>query len=174
MPEKTLAWHFLRADKRLGYGDGRKVRKGGVYSAEGPLELCKNGMHASVNPLDALRYAPGAIICRVEMRGEIVHGDDKLCARERKVLWMADATRTLHEFAIWCAERALKRAKVADERCWNALKVKRLWLDGKATGRELDAARDALWDAAWDALWDAEHKTQTRKLAKMLEGLSNA
>ena len=58
--------------------------------------------------------------------------------------------RTLHEFAIWCAETALTRAKVTDERSWNALKVKRLWLDGKATDEELAAARDAAMYTAWD------------------------
>ena len=37
--------------------------------------------------------------------------------------------RILHEFALWCAETALTKAEVTDERSWNALKVKRLWLD---------------------------------------------
>ena len=185
----VLAWHFLPDDGCLRFGKREKVRVGRAYKADGPLELCSNGMHASTSILDALFYAPGAIVCRVEMRGEIIEGDDKLCARERKVLWKVDATRTLHEFAIWCAKRALKRAKVTDKRCWDALKVKQRWLDGKATGAELDAAsaaaRAAAWAAAWDAAraaawaaaWDAaraaawadERKVQERKLVRMLE-----
>jgi hypothetical protein len=174
----TKAWHFVQNDRTLRYS-GEKIRKGGVYRAEGPLELCHNGMHASVNPLDALRYAPGSIICRVEMRGEIIKGDDKLVARERKILWWADADRTLHEFAIWCAERALKAANVTDDRCWNALKVKRRWLDGGATDAELDtawaAARAAAWAAARAAAWaaarDAEREAQSRELTRMLNAL---
>jgi hypothetical protein len=75
--------------------------------------------------------------------------------------------RILHEFAIWCAEIALTKDNVTDERSWNALKVKRLWLDGKATDKELDAASDAAkyaainaaryatWAVAWAAAWTA-------------------
>jgi hypothetical protein len=59
--------------------------------------------------------------------------------------------RTLHEFAIWCAEDALKRVGNPDPRSLNALEVKRRWLDGKATDEELAAAWDAAWDAAGDA-----------------------
>lgn len=59
-------------------------------------------------------------------------------------------TRTLHEFALWCAEEALAKAEVGDERCWNALKVKRLWLEGAATDNELAAARDAARAATRD------------------------
>lgn len=170
MPNQ-LAWHFLPNNGCLRFGKREKVRAGRVYRADGPLVLCENGMHASVDPLDALSYAPGAIICRVEMRGETVIGGDKLCSRERKVLWKADATRTLHEFAIWCATRALKRAQVTDKRCWNALRVRRLWLDGRATDDELLAARDAAGAAEGLAAWAAERKAQSRKLAKMLEAL---
>jgi hypothetical protein len=77
----------------------------------------------------------------------------------------------LHEFACRCAERVLKKAKVTDERSWNAIKTKRAWLKGEATDEELRAARAAAaaraaraaaWDAAaaaaaaaWDAAWDA-------------------
>ena len=56
----------------------------------------------------------------------------------------------LHEFACRCAERALKKAKVTDERSWNAIKVKRAWLKGEATDEELAAARAAA-AAAWAA-----------------------
>jgi len=76
---------------------------------------------------------------------------------------MADATRVLHEFACWCAENALKQAKVTDECYWNAIKTKRAWLDGKATDMELDAAR-AAWAAAWAAVRDAQNEELERRL----------
>ena len=77
---------------------------------------------------------------------------------------MIDGTKILNEFACRCAEDALKKANVTDERCWNAIKVKRDWLKGKATDNELaaaqasarDAARDAARAAARDAAWAAE------------------
>lgn len=88
--------------------------------------------------------------------------------------------RTLHEFALWCAETALNKAKVTDGRSWNALKVKRLWLDGKATDEELAAASDSAYEAAkafagapalvaaWDAASAAARDEQLAKLKEML------
>lgn len=55
--------------------------------------------------------------------------------------------RVIHLFACDCAERALSRLEKPDERSVNAIKVKRLWLDGKATDDELYAARVADYDA---------------------------
>ena len=84
----------------------------------------------------------------------------------------------LHEFACRCAERALSRIENPDPRSLRAIEVKRAWLRGKATDKELaaaraaaGAARHAAWaaaegaawaaawtaaeDAAWDAAWEA-------------------
>lgn len=72
----------------------------------------------------------------------------------------------LYEFALLCAKHALITAKVMDERCWNAIKVKRAWMCGEASDGELVAARaaargaaldaaDAAWTAAWSAEWSA-------------------
>lgn len=55
--------------------------------------------------------------------------------------------RILHEFACWCAEDALSHVENADERSWNAIKVKRAWLRGEAS----DAERYAAWSVAWSA-----------------------
>lgn len=49
--------------------------------------------------------------------------------------------RILHEFAIWCAETALTKANITNKVCWNALRIKRLWLDDKATDEELSIAK---------------------------------
>ena len=174
MTEHILAWYFLKEDRKLRYAPYTPVEPGQVLRVEGPLELCRRGLHASIRPLDALRYAPGSIVCRVEMGGDIIHGDDKLCASERKTLWVADATRTLHEFACWCAERALLRERDAgrepDPRSWDAVEAKRAWLRGEIDDKALAAAAYAAWataaaaraavyaaaaavDAAVDAAW---------------------
>ena len=99
--ENILAWHFAREDRKL--RDGNSVAAGYVYTVDPPLELCSWGLHASIDPLDALTYAPGPIVSRVECRGEILHGDDKLACTEREHLWVANATAVLREFARWCA-----------------------------------------------------------------------
>ena len=146
-PKKILAWHWAKADLKTQHSN-EPIAKGKTLKATGPLQLCENGMHASLNPMDALQYAPGPMLCRVELSGEIIQGEDKLCASSRKVLWIANADHMLQEFACLCAERALKADKVDDPRSWRAIEVKRLWLAGKATDAELAAARGAALDAA--------------------------
>ena len=158
-----LGWHFLAEDRKLRYGDGRVVRDGRTYTAKGPLVMCQNGVHASKKVLDALTYAPGPIVCRVELSGKILHETDKSVARTRRVLWLLDATNILHEFACRCAEDVLRLAKNPDPRSVAAIEAKRSWMAGKISSGELVAARDAAWDAArgaawgaaWDAAWDA-------------------
>ena len=150
-----LAWHFLPADRRLRFGDRTLVEPGQTLTVEPPLELCTRGLHASVRPIDALFYAPGPILCRVSLSGEIIEDGDKVCAEHRTVLWMADATRTLHLFACDEAERVLRVAGVDDPRCTAAIATKRRWLDGEATDEELDAARAAAREAAREAAWEA-------------------
>ena len=146
-----LAWHFLSEDKRLGYDDGRVVEVGVPLECEGDLALCKNGMHGSVRLIDALSYASGPIVCRVEIEGDVIEGDDKLCGRRRAVLWMLDATCILHEFACQCAEDALALVAEPDPRGVAAIDAKRAWLRGEITDEELDAAWAAARDAAWNA-----------------------
>lgn len=70
-------------------------------------------MHASRRVLDALSFAPGPIVSRVRLTGEIFEGEDKAVATERTVLWMYDATDILFGFACWVAENAL----LAERRC---------------------------------------------------------
>ena len=74
-----------------------------------------------------------------------VDAEDKLWAVLREEL--IDA-RILHEFACWCAEDALSHVENADERSWNAIKVKRAWLRGEANDAELAVAGSAAWAAA--------------------------
>ena len=154
MSETTtmLGWHWLAEDRRLRYGTHEIVEVGGVYRAEGPLVMCRNGVHASRRALDALQYARGPIICRVELRGEILHDTDKSVARERRVLWLADATTMLHQFAVTVASDALHlveaSGKTVDPRLWKALEVKGQWLRGLATDEQLAAARAAAGAAA--------------------------
>jgi len=154
-----------------------KVFAGQMLRVEPPVKMCQHGLHASKKAIDALSYAPGATVCRVELSGEVLEDTAKVCAAERTVVWMADATRVLHEFACWCAEEALKRAKVTDERCWNAIKKKRAWLDGNATDEELAAAQAAAGaatrTAARAAAWAAT-ATATRAAARAVAWAARA
>jgi hypothetical protein len=141
---------------KLPNGDGRRVVMGETVTVDGPIELCRRGLHASRNPLDALSYRDSPIFVRVELSGEIQEANDKLCATSRKHLWAVDATKILHIFACRCAEQAMTDCALTDERSWNAVRVKRAWIDGKATDADLAAASAAASAAAWAAASAAE------------------
>jgi len=163
--EPVLAWHFLLEGGVT--RDGQTVTVGSRLHVDPPLVLCERGLHASHRIIDALRYAPGPVVCRVRMSGEIVDGLDKLVATDREVVAMTDATNVLHEFACVVAEEALRKAGATDERLWNAIATKRRWLARDATYTELSAALEAAntdWGAAkaasaaaretaWEAAW---------------------
>ena len=62
-------------------------------------------------------------------------------------------SRTLRLFACDCAERALERERKAGREphadSWKAIEVARRFADGKATTKELEAARSAAYAAAY-------------------------
>ena len=139
MSKDVLAWHFVGDTLR----DGRPIPADGVtLKHKGKLELCASGLHASERLIDALQYAPGPILCRVQMGGTIKKESDKLVARQRTIIWRVNSTDVLRKFARQCA---LDVAHL-----WNMPPVVRQYLE---TGDE--RLRDAAWDAAWAAAWDA-------------------
>jgi hypothetical protein len=133
MSKDVLAWHFVGDALR----DGRPIPADGVtLKHKGKLELCASGLHASERLIDALQYAPGPILCRVQMGGTIKKESDKLVARQRTILWRIDLTDVLRKFARQCA---LDVAHL-----WNMPFVVRQYLE---TGDK--SIRAAAWDAAW-------------------------
>lgn len=87
----VLAWHFVREDRALNYGDERRVEVGKTLSYEGtmPPRCCSFGMHASKKISHAANFCVGPWMCRVRITGEIDTRKDKLAGRNREVLWMA-------------------------------------------------------------------------------------
>ena len=86
------AWHFVGDTLR----NGDPIPKDGEKLLfPGTLVLGKQGLHASLKPFDALQFAPGNVLCLVEMGGTIIHGDDKLVATERTILCRIDAEEML-------------------------------------------------------------------------------
>jgi len=139
------AYHFLQEGMMTAFGDEPPWSKGEPRTWEGKVVLCVAGYHSSPTWLDALEYAPGPMACIVDVSKPVEKDDDKQVSKTRTLVDYRDATRTLHQFACDCAEHALKTNGVTDERIWNAPKTKRLWLDGKATDKELDDARGEVW-----------------------------
>ena len=160
--QKTLiAYHFTSDTLR----DGSPIPKRGVWlKHKGPVVPCQSGLHASVHPFDALRYAPGGKLHLVELRGEIQkHGDDKVVARERKILKSVNAEKLLREFARWNALQVLNSwpnppdvvveyLKTGDEKL-RAAAESAAWSAAESAARS--AAESAAWSAAESAAWSA-------------------
>src|SRR5271169_386540 len=146
--KKVLAWHFTDGMKLR---DGQPLKVGKVYKHTGPLVMCKTGYHASVDILDALRYAPGLTVSRVECSGERETQYDKMVCRERKVLWTVNAKKIIIRWFIRVATDAVKTAKkVYTDKAWKEWAD--LWISGKdrtyaaakAAAKAVNAAANAV------------------------------
>ena len=152
--EYITGYHFTGPTLR----NGDAIPPLGVWiTCSGPIKPCENGLHASEHPFDALNYAPGNLLHRVELRGDLVSNGnpvDKWAGRERRITASINAAPLLREFVRWCARSVLH--------LWTAPDVVRRYLETgdeslRAAARDVarDSARDSTWDAAWDSVWDA-------------------
>ncbi len=177
------AYHFTSDTLR----GGRPIPPIGKWlEHEGEIIPCERGLHASERPLDALRYAPGCWLHRVELEDDIqTHGCpvDKHVGRRRKILATIDATKLLQEFARWCALQVID--------LWDAPDVMRRYLEtgdeslrdaardavnaaNAASGAASGAARGAAWDAARNAAYAARDAARVRQQEKLLEMVEQA
>ena len=170
MSAPVMAWHFVGPTLRNGDpvpADGEALRH------DGPVSICVSGLHASRRPIDALRYAPGSTICRVECRDVVEEQDDKLVCRERVILWRVEGDGLLRDFARSCALDVVH--------LWDAPDVVLRYLrtgDESLRDAAWVAARDAAWvaagPAAWVAAWVAAGDAQNRRLMSMVSARRGA
>ena len=160
------------------------------------LKPCRSGYHVC-EPRDLLEWI-GPAIFEVEVRGKTIRAENKTVVQQARLIRRCNGwnDRTTRLFAIDCAQRALNREKRAgrtpDKRSYEALRVARLYANGKATADDLaaaardaaraaaawdaagaaarDAAGAAAWDAAWDAARDAERHWQRKRLMEYVAG----
>ena len=157
----TLAWHFT-ADNTL--RDGRALPPiGETLRHDGPVVPCESGLHASERLIDALKYAPGLHLHRVDLGGQIVpHGIpvDKLCASERTILWSlpeAVVRPIIVEWARVVAMRAVNETLPATLRAAaetttdDVCAILHSLADRCEAAQDLTAAMAAAMDAARDA-----------------------
>ena len=153
-------YYFSNKEKRLAYGDNRKIKLGTTHKVKGEPILCEHGLHASKRIIDALDYAPDSVLWIVELGGKVVHDDDKSVATERTYVGGGiDVTDTLRKFARMCA-----------------LDVVHLWdcppivLEGLKTGNEEIRQEARAWASAW--AWASARASawakQNRRLAQMV------
>ena len=170
------AWHFVGDTLR----DGRPVPADGITRRhDGPLLMCRSGLHASLHPWDALKYAPGSTLCLVEAGGETEHEPDKLVCMERTIIARMGAEPLLRYFArqqalsvvhLWNAPQEVLDYLMGDDDARDATRdAARGCREGRAfdaaRAAALGAARDAAWAAAWDAAWAAV-RAATRDAAR--------
>ena len=157
MSEPAMLFKVLSADGRSCHGGDLQwplptQRSDGTWAPGEPVKVagkvvpCKNGIHLAT-ARQVLTDWMGERIWVAQWRGELVDADNKWVAREVRLLhptawddWIA------RHFACDCAERVLHLT--ADPRTADAIRIARLFAEGKATVEQRDAAAEA---AAWVA-----------------------
>jgi hypothetical protein len=151
----VYAWHFSTGTLRFQYAD-TPVEAGLILKTDEDPVPERSGFHASILPLDALRFfavRPNdrIIISRVKLSGKMVQTENTLVAQQREHLWTADAEAALEDFAqsyVYQALDWLKAENVAiPDVITEAMQSRRRWFAKEISQRELYAAADAL--AAW-------------------------
>lgn len=174
-----LYWWFSRADKTLGYGDGRLAELGKVHRIRGKVVLCERGLHASPRAIDALKYARGSVAWKVRLGKGLVVGDDKAAALSREyVAGGVDVSEGLklaaRQFAlrvahIWSPPQIVLDYLNTGDAALAAVKVA---LAADAASYAARAAADAACaaaDAAYAARAATEHSAQNDILTQILE-----
>ncbi len=147
MPKQIKGWWFS-SGYELPNGDGRKVEIGITHEVKPPIELCQKGLHLSIRPIDALKYAPGNVIWKVLGHGVIITDDDKaVCTKRTYIDGGIDVSETLFLFARKCA-----------------LDVIHLWDAPDVVVKYLKSGDKNIRDAARDAA----NKKQNNRLIQML------
>ena len=128
------AWHFVGDKLR----DGRDIPDDGEWLIhEGEVRICRTGLHASENIIDALRYAPGFTVCHVECDDVREEENDKFVCTKRRILWRLDAKGIISAWSRRVASDVLH--------LWDAPDVVKRFLE---TGENARAAANAARAAA--------------------------
>lgn len=185
---KILAWHFFREDCRLNFGDGRKVEAGITHKIEWPWtdkngkrwgspSVCNAGLHGSKRIVDALKYAPGPVVWRVELSGEMDIAGYQIASSEQTYLWGYDASGVLRSFSrrcdldvihLWDAPDVVVRyLKTGDESIIRDVALLTAeWPVAWALAKY--ATRDATLEKARTEAWTAEWAKQNNRLTQMV------
>ena len=164
MNKAILAYHFTDGWQLR---DGQPLVVGSEYVFDGEPVMCECGYHASRHVFDALKYAPGSILSRVECREITDEWGDKIVCKRRTVIQTIDATDLLLRFARMCAldvihlweapDIVIRYLKTGDESLRDAARIaawdarSAAWDTGDAARDTRDDAREAAWSAAMDA-----------------------
>ena len=127
---------------------------GKTYTVNGPVKVCSNGFHASVEPLDALGYIKGDVVAVVTGSGGSDNDENKVCYQSMTIVraykWTPLDSVAL---AIYCAEQVIKIYEYeypGDSRPRDAIKAAKAYL--KEPNKKRAYAADAAAYAAYAEL----------------------
>jgi hypothetical protein len=151
-------YHFAKIENGVPVmRDGTPIEIGKKYTVDN-IKMCEWGFHGSVDPLDALMYAPGSYISIRELSGKIIKGDDKVVASECVHVVGFDGEEMLRKFARLCAldvihlwdapDVVVRYLKTGDE------SIRRAALDAALDAAGAAALGAAALDVAWAAVLD--------------------
>jgi hypothetical protein len=142
-----IYYHFTEPTLR----NGEPIPPIGEWiTCKGKIVPRKNGLHASPDAFDALQYAPGNLLHRVELDGDITpHGYpvDKFAARKRMIVASIDATGILRLFA--------RRVALDVIDLWDAPPIVKEYLESGDESKRADASSAASSAASYAASWAA-------------------
>ena len=142
-------YKFITSNMKSKEGDC--LWKVGEWKHEDNIDLCKKGLHACRTALQSLKYIYGDKWFIVEAKGKILEAEgDKFVATDMKLIKEIPIDKVVKRFALFCAKDCLKNYEKEypkDNRVSECIRITELYLDGKATLKELNAA----WSAAWSA-----------------------
>ena len=176
MKKQRICYRFVKDDLTSKNGV-MKWEIGKWNKVKGKLKCCKNGLHASLTPLDSLNNVYGDKWFIAEYKGKIDEQEDKFCASEMRLI-KEIPIEVIKRFALFCAKSCLKNYEKEypdDKRVSECIRITELYLDGKATIEELNAAESAAWKAAWSAESAAKRgrsaakKRQNKELLKLIK-----
>jgi hypothetical protein len=166
-----IGYHFTNDRLR----DGSSIPAIGEWLVHyGEVIPCVSGLHMSKQPWDALKYAPGNMIHKVELEVDLIsHGSpvDKWVGRRRRIIASFDGEKLLRSFARWCALDVIhlwdapivvvEYLKTGDEgirleaavESWTA--EAESWTAVESWAAEAAKTAVESWEAAWEEAWEA-------------------
>ena len=166
MNKITKCYRFV-TDELKSWNGNVQWELGKWQKHKGELELCHEGLHACISPLDSLNYINGDRWFISEAKGKIVKDNDKFVAGEMRLVKEIPII-VLKRFSLFCAKDCLKyytKKYPDDNRVSECIRITEAYLDGKATLDELSAAGSAARSAAGSAA----RRRQNKELLRLIK-----
>src|ERR1035437_715584 len=127
---KTYLWKSMQNGLKSAHGNiNWKI---GEWVVEDSVKLCTNGLHASLNVIDAMSYVNAEVIAQVEVKGKSDVQNDKQCWTEMRIVKAYDWTKEDSvKLAIYAAELVIdiyEKEYPKDKRPREAIEAAKKWL----------------------------------------------